>query len=217
MHRRTTSVGVVLAAALMVAGCATERNGGPKRIWPEYDKDGKLQLLKYDSKGSGKVDTWSYMDGTRVVRIEADTDQDGRIDRWEYYRPDRQLEKVGTSRTNDGHPDSWSFPGTDGTVARIEVSTRPDGKVTRVEHYEHAAMVRAEEDTDSNGATDKWETYDGARLASVAFDTTHRGFPDRRLTYEAGGTVTLDIDPDGDGHLAPPPTADTAARRATPR
>ena len=56
-------------------------------------------------------------------------------------------------------------------------SARPggsDGKIDRVEFYEHDVMVRAEEDTDADGKLDKWETYDGARLASVAFDTTQQ-------------------------------------------
>jgi len=29
----------------------------------------EAELLKYDSDGNGRVDTWSYMDGARVVRI----------------------------------------------------------------------------------------------------------------------------------------------------
>ena len=31
---------------------------------------------------------WSYMDGTRAVRIEVDTNKDGKVDCWEYYGPD---------------------------------------------------------------------------------------------------------------------------------
>ena len=64
---------------------------------PEYDpQTGKLRLLKYDSDGNGKVDTVSYMDGSRVVKIEIDKDEDGKVDRWEYYGPDRKLEKVAS-------------------------------------------------------------------------------------------------------------------------
>ena len=49
------------------------------------------------------------MDGARVVRIEIDKDEDGKIDRWEYYGPDQKLEKVGFSRANDGKEDAWSY------------------------------------------------------------------------------------------------------------
>ena len=34
------------------------------------------------------------MDGTKFISIEIDKDEDGRVDRWEYYRGDQKLEKV---------------------------------------------------------------------------------------------------------------------------
>lgn len=165
-----------------VAACSSERDAARKRISPEYDQAGKLQLLKYDSTGNGKVDTWSYMDGPRVLRIEIDQDGDGAIDRWEYYGPNQELLKVGVSKRHDGTED-------------------------RIEYFEHGGMVRAEEDTDADGRIDKWETFDGARLSSVAFDTAHHGLPDRRITYEIGGRVNLEVDQAGDGHLLPVRTA----------
>ena len=187
--------------------CACESRDAAEarnRIQAVYDRDtGKLTLLKYDSNGNGKPDTFSYMDGPRVVRIEIDQDEDGKIDRWEYYGPDRRLEKVGFSRANDGKVDSWSYTGADGLVARIEISTRRDGRIDRIEYYEKGAMVRAEEDTDGDGAIDKWEQYEGAHLASIAFDSSHRGTPDRRLVYAADGDVRIEIDAGGDGHFVP--------------
>jgi len=173
-----------------------------KRIEPGYDNQtGRLQLLKYDSDGDGKVDTVSYMDGARLLRIEIDKDEDGTIERWEHYEADQKLQKVGLSRANDGKEDAWSYFGPDGSIVRIELSTRRDGNVTRTEDYENSALVRAEEDTDADGKTDKWETYEGGRLASVAFGTTHRGGPDRRLLYGADGSARLEVDPDGDGQF----------------
>jgi hypothetical protein len=169
LHRHVGHVALMLVVALGVSGCSSEREAAKKRITPEYDKTGRLQLLKYDSKANGTVDTWSYMDGARVVRIEIDKDGDGKIDRREYYGPGQKLEKVG-------------------------LSLRHDEKLDRVEYYEHDVMVRAEEDTDADGRFDKWETYDGPRVASVAFDTSQNGVPDRRLTYGPGGTATMEID-----------------------
>jgi hypothetical protein len=192
----------ILAFTIIHGACDTVGGAPRNRMEPVYDqKTGKLQLLKYDSNGNGKIDTWSHMDGTRVVRIELDKDEDGLIDRWEYYGPDQKLEKVGFSRLKDGKEDAWSYAGPDGTVLRIEVSTRRDGKVSRIEHFEKERLVTAEEDSDGDGKMDKWETYDGERLASVAFDTTHRGTPDRRLVYGASGTARLEVDPDGTGRF----------------
>jgi hypothetical protein len=194
---------IILAIALICASCG-DGSTASKRISAEYSKTtGKLQLLKFDSNGNGKTDTWSYMDGARVVRVEIDKDEDGKIDRWEYYDADQKLEKVGFSRLSDGKEDAWSYTGPDGFVARIEVSTKRDGKVTRFEHYQQSRLVTAEEDTDEDGKIDTWETYDGDRLASIAFDTLHHGTPDRRLIYGADGSTRLEVDRSGDGHFVP--------------
>jgi len=189
-----------------VAACSSEDPEAKKRIAPVYDeKTGRLKLLKYDANGNGVVDTWSYMDGARVVRIEIDKDEDGKIERWEYYDANQKIEKVGISRQNDGKEDAWQYFAPDGSVAKLEISTRRDGKVTRVEHYEKGQLVSAEEATDADGKADgkidKWETYDGERLASVAFDTLHRGTPDRRLVYGADGTVRAEVDLNGTGQF----------------
>ena len=202
MTRQHLLAGLFLANAVAVAAC----DGGAearKRISPEYDQStGKLKLLKYDSNGNGTIDTWSYMDGARIVRIEIDSNEDGKIDRWEYYDANHKLEKIGFSRADDGKQDAWSYPGPDGkSIVKIEISTRRDGKVTRVEHYEQDRLVSAEEDTDEDGRIDKWEVYDGDHLKSVAFDTTHRGTPDRRLTYGPNGTATIEVDEKGDGNF----------------
>src|ERR1700694_1550698 len=82
----------LVIALLLLSGCSTDHADAKNRMEPVYDKQtGRLQLLKYDSTGRGKVDTWSYMDGARVVRIEIDKDGDGKIDRWEYYGTDQKL------------------------------------------------------------------------------------------------------------------------------
>src|SRR5262249_45762229 len=86
----------LLSIAPLAVSCGDGSVEAQKRITPEYDKKtGRLTLLKYDSNGNGIVDTWSYMDGAHVVRIEIDKDEDGKIDRWEYYGTDQKLVKFG--------------------------------------------------------------------------------------------------------------------------
>jgi hypothetical protein len=197
-----------LAPALILAfaqclgvSCTRERE---KKLEPVYDPaTGKLQLLKYDSKGTGRFDTFRYMDGARVTRIEIDSDGDGQIDRWEHYGADQKLEKIGFSLQHDGKEDAWAWVGADGATTRVESSPRRDGKVSRIDYYEHGALVRAEEDSDGDGRIDKWETYDGPRLATVAFDTMHRGVPDRRIVYDADSSARVEVAPRGDGHFVP--------------
>ena len=193
----------VLVGALFCGACQPQAESS-KRIQPVYDQTtGKLQLLKYDANGNGTTDTWSYMDGAHVVRIEVDSDEDGKINRWEYYGPDEQLEKIGFSRQGDGKEDAWKFPSPGGASDRIGISTRRDGTITRTEQYKGDRLVSAEEDVDEDGKIDKWETYEGDHLASVAFDTLHRGTPDRRMVYGLNGSAKLEVDPAGDGHFRP--------------
>jgi hypothetical protein len=218
-HTKQRFTVVVAASALVcvlgMSACGNQASEARRRIVPEYDqKTGKLRLLKYDANGNGQIDTWSYMEGARVIRIEIDDNEDGKLDRWEYYGADQKLEKVGFSRASDGKEDAWSFSAPDGSVARIEISTLRDGKVNRIEHYQQGRLVSAEEDGDGDGAIDKWETYDGDRLASVAFDTVHRGTPDRRLLYAADGTVRIEVD-EGDGVFVAARAAKPASRIPT--
>jgi hypothetical protein len=193
----------LLFVSLSLAACGKPAQSDASRVHAVYDKaTGRLQQLTYDSNGNGKIDTWSYMDGTRVLRIEIDKDEDGKIDRWEYYGPDQKLEKVGFSRANDGKPDAWAYQGADGQVAKIEISTKRDGRIDRTEFYEKGALARAEEDTDGDLRVDKWETWQDGALTMVALDTSRRGTPDRRLVYGPGGAlVRLEVDKKGDGRF----------------
>jgi hypothetical protein len=158
-----------------------------------YDKQsGRLRQLTYDSNKNGKTDGIGYMDGTRILRIELDKDEDGKVERWEYYGADQKLEKVGISGANDGAVDHWAYRAADGTLLKMEISTKRNGKVQRTEVYEKDALVRVEEDTDENGVVDKWETYSGGTLTSVAFDTEGKGLPVKRLVYSRDGVIRIE-------------------------
>ena len=70
--------GVVILVTL--AGCSpdpeTERL--QRTVRAEYDTEtGDLSQINYDSNDDGNVDTWTYMDGARIIRVEFDQDEDG--------------------------------------------------------------------------------------------------------------------------------------------
>jgi hypothetical protein len=185
----------VPVAAACGSGNKASANGP---IQAKYDDDGRLTQLFYDRNRNGRVDTVAFMDGTRFIRIEIDSDEDGLVDRWEYYGADQKLEKVGFSKANDGQPDTWVYRDVKDEVRKIEMSTRRDGKVSRTEYYDNGSLVRVEEDSDGDGKVDRWESYAGGVLRTVAFDTTGSGRPDRQLVYGANGTLErLERDPNG--------------------
>ena len=180
----SSSVTGTIAAATVLASIACGGARDDERVKAQYDKEtGKLSQLTLDVLKDGKPNITSYMDGAKFLRIEIDANEDGKIDRWEYYGADQRLERVGFSRAVDGKADAWAFQGPDGSVSRVEVSTKRDGKVNRTEFYEKNALARAEEDTDSDGRTDKWEHYESGALVSVSFDTTKSGKPTTTIDY----------------------------------
>jgi hypothetical protein len=201
----------IIGLLLTIAGAIGCSSGDRPRA--DYDpKTGKLSRLEYDANRNGRNDATSFMNGTRIERIELDLDENGKAERWDYYMADRSLEKIGFSRLNDGVMDSQAYYGSDGTLARMEVSTKRDGRFDRVEFYEGGVLSRSEEDTNGDGRPDKWETYQpnpGApanepayAIASAAFDDAGRGTPARRFHYGRNGAVTLvEVDPDGDGRF----------------
>jgi len=206
---------LAIAMTIVAPACSGQSKSS---IEPVYDpQTGVLRLLKYDTDGDGKIDTWRYMDGARVIRIEIDRNRDGKVDRWEHYDVNQRLEKIGISLAGDGVEDAWTYIGADGQVARIESSPRRDGKIERVEYFERGALARAEEDTDGDGRIDKWETYETKRLVMVAFDTTGRGTADRRMVYGADGTVRVEVDVRGSGHFEPIAEAQSGGGQASPR
>ncbi|MEO5740162.1 MAG: hypothetical protein ABIS29_06165 [Vicinamibacterales bacterium] len=174
-----------LAVIISVAALGSCRNAPrDQRVRAIYDQEtGKLSQLTIDVLKDGKPNITSYMDGAKFLRIEIDANEDGKIDRWEYYGDDQKITRVGFSRANDGIEDAWAFQRPDGSTERVEVSTRRDGKPNRTEFYEKNALVRAEEDINADGRIDRWEQYESGALVSVSFDTTKSGKPTTTIDY----------------------------------
>ena len=172
----------------------------------KYDKTGKLAEITYDKNKNGRIDTWVSMDGPRPVSARIDSDEDGNIDRWEYYDQNGRLERVGESRAKNGKVDMWAYIAADGSPERVELLeisdvTGTEGVVRR-EFLQAGAKTRAEEDTDGDGVMDRWETFAAGRLRAVEFDDEKKrdGRPTQRLTYDdRGALVSIETDPDGAG------------------
>ena len=76
------------------------------------------------------------MNGTHPVRTRIDRNEDGKIDRWEYYDDAGDLVKVGLSRATTGKPDTWVFAGADGKNAPDrDLVAGDEKKIDRWEHY----------------------------------------------------------------------------------
>ena len=199
----------VLPVAPLLAACSSQPSGDRPRA--EYDTTtGHLSKIELDANKNGKNDTVSYMDGTRVIRVELDLDENGKVERWDFYGADGKLEKVGLASKDDGVMDSQAFYDANGATRRIEVSTRRDNRFDRVEYYEANALVRSEEDTNGDGRPDKWDFYTprpnptpgepAYAISSTEFDDSGSGRPERRFVYGADGKIArVEFDEEGTG------------------
>ena len=206
---------LTLVAALAVfSACAPSVSRDRDRPSAEYDREtGRLQRLTFDSNADGRNDAVGIMDGTKITRIELDTNGNGTVDRWDFFDADRRLARVGLARRDDGVMDAVAVYGPGERLLQMEISTRRDGRFDRVEFFENGALARADEDTDGDGRVDKWETYRPNPLAgaageaasivtAVAFDDTSSGRPTRRLVYGPDGTLARAEQVRADGTFA---------------
>ena len=137
----------------------------------KYDpKTGRLKKLDFDANKNGKIDSFSYWDATRCIRIEMDQDEDGKIDKWEYYDETNKIERVGSSSRDDEVQDTFAYPDANGFLGRVET------------------------DTDRDGAIDKRELFvprpnnkDERVLSVVEYEFDKAAQPHRRLYYRPDG------------------------------
>lgn len=185
----------------LLAGCSTSQPAqGVVAGYDDYTR--RLLQLSADQNGDGRLDQWTYLDGTRPLRGEADVDGDGRIDRWEYFDADGKVSTIGSASRGDGVEDTWTSTAmTAAGETHIATSTKRDRVRDRHTYYKGEALLRIEEDTNGDGLIDKWDRYEGPVLREVSFDVSFsRGRADRRALYDARGRfIGVEIDPDGDG------------------
>lgn len=175
----------LLAFAVVAGGC---RSGPPPSATHHLVEKGPFQALYggpdnhlervvYDGDGDHRAEVVTiYGPGGRPIQAQIDTDNDGIVDRWEYYAPDGHIAKVGTSRRFPGQPDLWSYPDGFGGVSRREYDDDGDGRPERAETLLDGAVVAEEYDTNGDG---RW---------------------DRRLVRGPDGSIArIDVDPKGDG------------------
>ena len=197
--------------AVLCAGAACTKRPAGDQPQAYYDpKTRRLDRIVFDLNKNGKNDTVGYMDGTRIRRVELDLDENGRVDRWDFYKPDGSLEKIGLATGVTGVMDSQAFYTGSGQLQRIEISTKRDGRFDRTEFYENNALIRSQDDTNGDGRPDKWDEYvpypghqvgePAYRITSTSFDDTGSGRADRRFIWAPDGTVArVESDPGGTG------------------
>jgi hypothetical protein len=184
---------LAFVALVVVIGCAAGcRQQTPARVAGVYAHDSRrLVRLDTDYNGDGRIDARTYMRDGQPIRVEADGNRDGVIDRWEYYGRSGALLRIGASTRGDGLEDTWVAESGDERV--VEISTRRDGLIDRREIYRGDTLSRTASDTNGDGHPDLWQELEQGRVARVLIDESgaHQG-PTRRIVYRPGAEPVVE-------------------------
>ncbi len=115
--------------------------------------------IKLDRNYDGKIDRIEvYNEEGRVIRIEVDTTNDGKMNEWIYLK-DGVRSKAESDVNGDGKPDSFLKYDKKGVVIKSESDTTGDGKVDEWGYYKDGNLTKAEKDTNADGKPDTWIKY----------------------------------------------------------
>ncbi len=118
----------------------------PKEAKIDRNYDGVVDRIEvYDEKGL-------------ILRVEADTNGDGKMDEWVYY--EAGIPVKGEKDLNaDGKADTAMFYDVKGVIIRTEADTNGDGKIDEWVFYTNGVPSKAEKDTNRDGKADTWVNY----------------------------------------------------------
>lgn len=136
--------------------------------WEYFDRQASLVAIGASSLGDGIEDTWSdvatstggelhlarsrrrdrqldrheYYRGTALVRVEEDTNADGRIDRWDRYDDGSRRQVDFDTTLQAGRPNRRLLYDASGRFVRIETDPELDGTFVELTGPEAQELVR---------------------------------------------------------------------------
>jgi hypothetical protein len=72
----------------------TDKDGKIDQIG-HFDTGGKLIKLELDTKQDGKMDRFQYSREAEIVRVEGDKNGDGKIDSWDHFEAGKRVRNAG--------------------------------------------------------------------------------------------------------------------------
>jgi hypothetical protein len=142
-------------------------------LWVYYDPQNPSEVIRQEeaSKADGRVDTWSYFKGGKMVRREVDTRQSGRADTVYFYENDQ--------------------------IAREERDESGRGSITYRATYQDGRLAKVERDSSGGGRPDQWTYYDARTDDQIVLkeerDFNGDGIPDLWSFFENGRLVRRDV------------------------
>jgi antitoxin component YwqK of YwqJK toxin-antitoxin module len=141
-----------------------------------FDETGRIERLEIDSNADGVMDRFQYFEDQQIVRIEADTDHDRKIDCREYLKAGKRI--------------------------RQELLSNDSGRVVQVSEFDSVGrIVEIRKNTTEDDLFDSIYSYKDGKLFLFAQDTDGDGKPNISQTYNDDKPVYRSIDDNGDGQM----------------
>ena len=134
-------------------------------ITQRFDRKPWTTVIETDADENKLPESISFYTAGGLAQKDTDADQDGRVDRREYFDASGRL--IKSEETVDG-------------AAGFNLAWFYDGA---------GNPARAEKDGNSDGRPDIWYYYNDGRLSSVREDANHDGRPDLWEEYDASETI----------------------------
>ena len=119
--------------------------------WEYYDAAGALVKVGFSRKNNGTPDAWAYSrpDGSPLRIDTSSTSNESAIDRREFYEGG-QIVRVEEDTNGDGRPDKWeTYEG--GAVKTVEIDENHDGRPDRRLTYANSELATIEWEPDATG------------------------------------------------------------------
>jgi hypothetical protein len=189
--------------AAPVADRVEDRDGdGSPDHWVYRDDNGRPVRELFDENGDARADRTVWLDPVsgRPVRLEEDSNLDGKLDTWVEYE-NAEMARQRRDLNYDGQPDQWSYYA-DGKLVRQETDLDGDGFRNRESLYRAGHLAKEREDRNGDGRFDLVTLYDAEeRVARRDEDRDGDGRIDSRSIFENGKLVRREVvsDPLDDG------------------
>jgi len=137
-------------------------------LWIYYNprKPGEIIRQEEDTRGDGRVDTWSAFHEGKLARREIDTKGNGIPDTTYTYK-NNLITREERDEMGNGQP-SYRAAYNDGQLAKVEKDINRDGKMDLWISYDanqtEEVIAKEERDLNGDGAVDLWSYYEDGRL-----------------------------------------------------
>ncbi|MFZ2630722.1 MAG: hypothetical protein WA081_10335 [Desulfosalsimonadaceae bacterium] len=156
-----------------------------------FDRKPWTVVIETDADENKFPESVSFYTAEGLTQKDTDADQDGRVDRREYFDPSGRLTK--SEEAVDGAAGlnlAWFYDGT-GNPARAEKDGDGDGRPEIWYYYNHGRLSSVREDANHDGRPDLWEEYDASEtIIRQSKDLNADGRPDVTKEFKKPDAVS---------------------------